>query len=600
MTMKGAIWFWMGAAAVAILIGGGVVGLPGSGLFKGLWLAFGLLSGGALFVLWRQNQETHRQAQELEKQLQVHEDQSLAKYENIVRISQRFATATDETQILNGALELMLELINARAASFTFIDELGATLNTRVQGELPPGVSKDWLEYLSSPSIRKKCPHCQQSESRADQCPLLYGSQDQLHIYCVPIQRLGQELGIFHLFLSSDTQITREQDYLLRLISDQTALALEGARLRSREAHAHLQLEAVKQNLDVGFFIDELLKGLAHGLGIQTAIVSVWDHHLKKPIKEFSFGIISAAQKDQIYAVLSRRNLARLEKTRVPLTLEIDGVRSECSLLNIPVPFNRRDLRGIVQIVAPGTQELSSKQEEMLNAIVTQISFLLQNANLLAEVEIKAILQERIRLAREIHDGLAQTLGFLKLKISQLRAYLEQGETERASQTTQLLHEAISDAYIEARHAIDQLRISIYDAPLAELLQETLDEFRESSGIPAECAVEPPDLRLPVEINAQLVRIIQESLSNIRKHAHAHQVQIQTAVKNDWLILEVRDDGVGFQPDEVSRHSQYGLRGMQERAEMIGAELQIISQPNQGATVQIRLPLYQLERSWQT
>jgi len=598
--MKGAVWFWMGIAAVAILSGGVVVGLPVSGFFKGLLLLLGLLSGGALFFIWRQNQQAHRLVQELEKKLQVHEDQSFSKTENIVRISQRFATATDETQILNGALELMLELINAKAASFTYIDELGATLNTRVQGELPPGVSKDWLEYLSSPAIRKKCPNCQQSESRADQCPLLYGSQDQLHIYCVPIQRLGQELGIFHLFLSSDTQITREQDYLLRLISDQTALALEGARLRSREAQAHLQLEAVKQNLDVGFFIDELLKGLAQGLGIQTAIVSVWDHHFNKPIKEFSFGTISAAQKDQFYATLSRRNLARLEKTRSPLTLEIDGVRSECSLLNIPVPFNRRDLRGVLQIVLPDAQEFSSKQEEMLNSIVTQISFLLQNANLLAEVEIKAILQERIRLAREIHDGLAQTLGFLKLKISQLRAYLEQGEIERAGQTTQLLHEAISDAYIEARHAIDQLRISIYDAPLAELLQETLDEFRESSGIPAESTVEPPDLRLPVEINAQLVRIVQESLSNIRKHAHAHQVQIQTAVKNDWLILEVRDDGVGFQPEEVSRHSQYGLRGMQERAEMIGAELQIISQPNQGATVQIRLPLSQLERSWQT
>lgn len=252
-----------------------------------------------------------------------------------------------------------------------------------------------------------------------------------------------------------------------------------------------------------------------------------------------------------------------------------------------------------LQVLLPPSQELTEKQEEMLKAIVTQISFLLQNATLLAEVEIKAILQERIRLAREIHDGLAQTLGFLKLKITQLRAYLEQGESERAHQTLQLLHQAISEAYMDARHAIDQLRISIYDAPLAELLQEALDEFRESSGIPAEWVVEPQELRLPVEVNAQLVRIVQESLSNVRKHAHAHHVQIRAAIKGDWLILEVRDDGVGFQPEEVSRHSQYGLRGMKERAELIGAELQIISQPNQGATVQVRLPLSQIERSWQ-
>ncbi|PWH14667.1 MAG: hypothetical protein DDG59_12605 [Anaerolineae bacterium] len=598
--MKSAVWFWMGVSATVILVGGGVAVLPITALLKGLMVVLGLISLGTLYFLWQQTEQKAHHLQELRKQIQALNEQAFAKYENIVRISQLFATATDEAQILNSALELMLEVSNAKAASFTLIDELGATLNTRVKGELPPGVTKEWLEYLSSPSIRKKCPNCHRTQLMADQCPLLYGSDDQLPVYCVPIQRLSQELGVFHLFFPREAALEREQEYLLRLISDQTALALDGARLRSREAHVHLQLESIKQHLDVGFFVDELLRGLARGLGIQIAIVSVWDSHLKKPIKEFIFGTLSEAHKAIFYSFISRKNLTKLEKIRSPIDLEFEASKASVALVTIPIPIDRRDLRGVLQIVLPSTQELTLKQEEMLKAIITQISFLLQNANLLAEVEIKAILQERIRLAREIHDGLAQTLGFLKLKISQLRAYLEQGEIERADQTTQLLHEAISDAYIEARHAIDQLRISIYDAPLAELLQETLDEFRETSGIPCECEVDPPDLRLPVEINAQLVRIIQESLSNVRKHAHAHRVQVHTAVKGEWLILEVRDDGVGFRPEEVRPHSQYGLRGMQERAELIGAELQIISQPNQGATVQIRLPLSQLERSWQT
>ncbi|MCX8063388.1 MAG: sensor histidine kinase, partial [Anaerolineales bacterium] len=453
---------------------------------------------------------------------------------------------------------------------------------------------------LSSPSVRRKCPNCNRTEEVGDHCPMLYGSGDQLRIYCVPIRRLDQELGIFHLFLPSDARIEGEQEYILRLISDQTALALEGARLRSREENAHFQLESVKRHLDVGFFIEELLKGLVRGLEIQVAVVSVWENQLKQPIKEFAVGELSEAQKALFFSLLNRRSLAKFERVRNTLPFGVEGEHANISVITVPIPIEKRDLRGALQLLLPSTKELTEKQEEMLKAIVTQISFLLQNANLLAEVEIKAILQERIRLAREIHDGLAQTLGFLKLKMSQLRAYLEQGELERANQTTQLLHEAISDAYMEARHAIDQLRISIYDAPLAELLQETLAEFCESSGIPGETIVEPQELRLPVEINAQLVRIVQESLSNVRKHARAHHVQIQAAIKGDWLILEVRDDGVGFQPEEVSRHSQYGLRGMQERAEQIGAELQIISQPNEGATVQVRLPLSQLERSWQT
>ncbi len=570
-----------------------------------LWLKFlavilGLVGSGAIYALWKSREDQRRQVEEWKRKAQFLEEQSLAKFENIFRISHQFATATDENQILNWALELMLEAVNAKAASFTPIDELGATLKTRVHGEMPGGVSKEWLEYLSSPTVRKKCPNCQQTDKLVDHCPLLYSTTDELRIYCIPIRRSNQELGIFHLFFDRATRFDREQELLLRLILDQIALSLEGARLRSREAIAHVQLESVKQQLDVGFFIEELLKGLGRGLNVQTAMVSVWDQRLKKAVKAFVFGEIDEELKESLLTLFAHRNLGKMGRVRSDSPAQAKEGQIRTSVLTIPIPIEKKELIGVLQIILPAERELTGKQEEMLNAIVTQISFLLQNANLLAEVEIKAILQERIRLAREIHDGLAQTLGFLKLKVSQLKAYLDQGDIDRAKQTTQLLYEAVSDAYLEARHAIDQLRVSVYDAPLAELLHETLDEFSESSGIPFQWDVKPESLRLPVEINAQLVRIVQESLSNVRKHAHAHLVQIHTLIKGDWLILEVRDDGIGFLPEEVSPHSQYGLMGMKERAELIGAELQIISQPNEGTTVQVRLPLSQIERSWQT
>ncbi|MCS6906894.1 MAG: sensor histidine kinase [Anaerolineales bacterium] len=598
--MKASLWFGIGVSAMTVGFGMLLFAQPLSWtvtVSAAVLLATGIISA---FALWKLGSEKARRAQELARMIVSLEEQLFSKYETIAHISHRFATATEEAQVLNWAMELMLDLVNAKAAAFTPIDELGATLGTRVQGELPAGIAKEWIEYLSSPTVRRKCPNCNRMGILSDQCPLVYGKDDQFSVYCVPVRRPDQELGIFHLFLTPGVSLGREQEFLVRLISDQTALALEGARLRSREVDAHFQLEAAKHQLDVGYFIEELLRGLVRGLEVEAAIVSVWDARLKKPVKAFSVGAIGEAEKERLYTFLSRRSLEKLEKALHPLTLEEGGKMRDILLLTVAIPIERRDLRGVLQILLPAARrEFTAKQEEMLKAVVTQISFLLQNANLLAEVEIKAILQERIRLAREIHDGLAQTLGFLKLKISQLRSYLDQGEFERANQTVQLLYQAVQDAYIEARHAIDQLRASVYDAPLAELLQEALDEFRESSGIPCELVVEPQDLRLPVEINAQLVRIVQESLSNVRKHARAHRVQIQTAVKGDWLILEVRDDGVGFQPEEVSRRSQYGLRGMKERAELIGAELQIISQPNQGATVQVRLPLSQLERSWQ-
>lgn len=597
--MKERVWLGMSIFAVVLFLGGISLIQPSSAILKGFVVVLLILSAALLRFLWKYNSQQQDKLQELERKIHALEEQSCAKYENILRISHQFATATDETQILNWALDLMLDVVNAKAATFTPIDELGGTLKTRVHGELPFGVSQEWLEYLSSPSVRKKCPNCNNTERLSEHCPLLNGSSNLLRIYCVPIRRLEQELGIFHLFLDTETPIDGEREYLLRLISDQTALALEGARLRTREAYASLQLEAVKHQLDIGTFIEELLKAIVHGLAVPAAIVSVWDSQRRKTIKEFSVGELSKEQKRQLLRLLSQRNLAEIDRERTEITVKTDAGLSTLTVITLPIPLEKERVKGALQLLLANHQQMTAKQEEMLQAIVTQISFLLQNVDLLAEVELKAILQERIRLAREIHDGLAQTLGFLKLKISQLRVYLEQGEIERVKQTTQLLQEAISDAYIDARHAIDQLRISVYDAPLTELLQETLDEFRESSGIACELIVVPDNLRLPVEINAQLVRIVQESLSNVRKHAHAYHVQIQTVIKGEWLILEVRDDGVGFQPQAVSRQSQYGLRGMKERAELIGAELQIISQPNEGATVQVRLPLSQIERSRQ-
>jgi two-component system nitrate/nitrite sensor histidine kinase NarX len=90
---------------------------------------------------------------------------------------------------------------------------------------------------------------------------------------------------------------------------------------------------------------------------------------------------------------------------------------------------------------------------------------------------------------------------------------------------------------------------------------------------------------------AQLVRIVQEALSNVRKHAQAENVVITGKVQDDALILEVSDDGRGFAPENVAPGDRFGLRGMRERAETLGADFQVISRPGSGATIRVRLPM---------
>jgi two-component system nitrate/nitrite sensor histidine kinase NarX len=209
----------------------------------------------------------------------------------------------------------------------------------------------------------------------------------------------------------------------------------------------------------------------------------------------------------------------------------------------------------------------------------------------MAELEYKTMVQERNRLARESHDGLAQTLGFLKLHVAQMQNYLAREDYDRLRQSVDLCYATLSEAYQEARVAIDGLRIRPSDSGLTGWLEQTVGEFQEISGLSVE--VEKIDLRmnLPPEVHAQLIRIVQEALSNIRKHAQAERVFISCWENEGDLWLEIRDDGQGFSPQDIPGPSRHGLRGMRERAELIGADFQIISRSNEGTTVRVRLPL---------
>ena len=118
-----------------------------------------------------------------------------------------------------------------------------------------------------------------------------------------------------------------------------------------------------------------------------------------------------------------------------------------------------------------------------------------------------------------------------------------------------------------------------------------MEEFSENSHLPVHLVHVHEITGLAPEIQAQLIRILQEALSNIRKHAGADQAWVSCYDDHGDLILEVRDDGKGFSPEDVPAASRYGLQGMRERSELIGAEFQIISCPMDGTTVRVRFPL---------
>jgi signal transduction histidine kinase len=200
---------------------------------------------------------------------------------------------------------------------------------------------------------------------------------------------------------------------------------------------------------------------------------------------------------------------------------------------------------------------------------------------------LQATAEERARLAREIHDGMSQQLWLARLK--QGRLLLEGGLSDEALVLAAEVTASIESALDEARQAILALRPA-EESTFGEVMERYVDEFSDRFGIPADYRIDPIVERLGPRAQAELLRIAQEAFANARKHADATRVSVRAEPTPEGLRLTVTDNGRGFEPGAIGSRG-YGLRSMRERAELIGASLEIDSRPQDGTRVIVDVPL---------
>ncbi len=213
-----------------------------------------------------------------------------------------------------------------------------------------------------------------------------------------------------------------------------------------------------------------------------------------------------------------------------------------------------------------------------------------QLAEYAVEVEDLTLAGERQRMARELHDTLAQGLAGLILQLEAARSHIDQGRPGRAGEIVDQAMARARSTLHEARQAIGDLRAPqdvVDDLGLA--IRRETERFSRATGIP--CAIEIAlDAPLPPRSNEHALRIVAEALSNVARHAEAGQVWVSAVRQADGVEITVRDDGVGFDAGAAGAASgHYGLVGMRERARLAGGELDVASAPRQGTTVRLRL-----------
>ncbi len=267
------------------------------------------------------------------------------------------------------------------------------------------------------------------------------------------------------------------------------------------------------------------------------------------------------------------------------------------SLLAVPIVSAGRVLGNLYLADKQSAEEFNAEDEEALVRFATQAALAIENARLHRRVRETAISEERERIAREMHDSLAQVLGYVITKAQAVQELLKRGETERAAQQVTQLGEAARTAYADVREGILALRTSLGPGrSITEALREFLASWKEQSDVEASLVVsqEGNIEALSPTAELQLLRIVQEALANVRKHAAAQHVEVRiNGSSNDIVEVVIVDDGRGFDPARVranDRQPHFGLATMRERAESVGGSLAVESLPGKGTSVLIRLP----------
>jgi PAS domain S-box-containing protein len=208
----------------------------------------------------------------------------------------------------------------------------------------------------------------------------------------------------------------------------------------------------------------------------------------------------------------------------------------------------------------------------------------------LASAASSAREQEQSRIARELHDEVAQAMSTLKMDIKLVRQGSPQTDAGLATRLDRM--EAQIDATIAAmrRIAADLRPLALDDLGLIPAIESLVHDFERRTRVRCELAVADPELALPGPQATAVFRIVQESLTNVAKHAKASGVEVVIGVEHDAITVTVRDDGVGFSTSEPRKPQSYGLLGVRERAYLLGGDTSIISAPGGGTEIEVRLP----------
>ena len=260
------------------------------------------------------------------------------------------------------------------------------------------------------------------------------------------------------------------------------------------------------------------------------------------------------------------------------------------SFLGVPIVARGSVIAAFYLTDKEGAEGFGDDDQRLIEMLAAHAAVAIENARLLERSRELSIVEERNRLARELHDSVSQKLFGLVLTAEAASTLLGDEDGAAGEQVTRL-GELAQEALTELRELIFELRPpSLEDEGLAATLRKEVDVLRRVHGRDIELRIAGGATCAP-EHEAEVLRVAQEALGNALRHAEAERIELRMEVRDGRLVVTVADDGVGFDPDAPGvRSRRLGLTSMEERARALGAALAVVSRPGEGTTVTLEVP----------
>ena len=427
-------------------------------------------------------------------------------------------------------------------------------------------------------------------------------------VLVLPLRARGRTLGTLSAYTRHADAFQLRQVDVLSTFANQAALSLDNARLYA-ELHSRLEEMVGLQRLGTLLLeehdFDRVLQSICQQLqrltdagGVGLALLEEDPRFLEmRTVVGPSASVLRGARipTDGSFAAEALRTNqpqrsedAQNDPRGYKYSLTLGNTRT---ILSVPMKTRQRTVGVLSVYNKEGEGGFSDRDAELATFFANQAAAAIENARLYEQTREYAVIEERNRLARDLHDSVTQSLFSVSL-LSEAALNLLDRDPAKARERLERANELAQGALAEMRALIFQLRpLTLQEEGLLSALKKHLSAVHSRDRRPVDLHVSGTVRRLPARVEDAAFRIVQESLNNVVKHASATQTEVQLHFDADCLRVCTTDDGVGFDPSAPRPKTTLGMAGMRERAEAVGGHLLVDSAPGRGTRVTAELPL---------